>query len=139
MISVELILYCLASGIAYLLGISLLLNYVHNKLRLLRTMPASLLEDTSTGWFIMTYLMEVLFFVTVPTLGYSFFYVLFPLSGARAGLAVALTAFTLGAVPLLMMLSLRIKLPMPYLLYVLLSHLIKLGGCVAIIGYIYEL
>jgi len=75
----------------------------------------------------------------IPTLGYSFFYLIIPMAGVRGGLAVALIAFSLGVVPILMILSLRIRLPMLYLLFLMLTQIIKLGGALAIIGYLYSL
>ena len=83
--------------------------------------------------------MEGLFIVVIPAIGYNFFYLVVPLSGIRAGMAAALFAFILGSSPALMGLSLRIKLPMPFLLFTLLSLLIKLGGALAIIGYLYSI
>ena len=83
--------------------------------------------------------MEFLFFVTIPTVSYSFFYLIVPFSGIKAGMAATLFAFTLGAVPLVMSLSVRLKLPMQYLLFLLLSYLVKLGGSLAIIAYLYTL
>jgi hypothetical protein len=72
-------------------------------------------------------------------MAYSFFYFLIPLSGVRAGMAAALMAFGLGAVPTVMSISLRLRLPAPYLLYILLSVLIKLAGSLTIIAYLYSL
>ena len=83
--------------------------------------------------------MEFLFFVAIPSMSYSFFYLVFPLSGLRAALAIAVLAFTFGAVPLVMAISVRLKLPMVYLLYNLLGYLLKISGTVIIIAYIYNL
>jgi hypothetical protein len=87
----------------------------------------------------MNFVMEFLFYVVIPTIIFSFFYVVIPLSGIRAGLAAAVLAFLLGATPVLMGLSVKIKLPMPLVLFGLLSHLIKLGGAMALIGYLYSI
>ena len=87
----------------------------------------------------MNFVMELLFYVVIPTIVYGFFYVVIPLSGIKAGLAAALLAFLLGATPLMMGLSVKVKLPMPYVLYNLLCHFIKLGGSMAVIGYLYSL
>jgi len=48
-------------------------------------------------------------------------------------------AFTFGAVPLVMGISVRLKLPMTYLLFNLLGYFLKLSGAVLIIAYIYNL
>jgi len=139
MISLELMLYCVIGAGAYLLVISLLLDYLERKMKLTAGLPSNLVEATSLVWTLTNFMMEVLFFVAIPTIVYGFFYYLLPFYGIRAGLAAGLFAFALGAVPSLMGLSVRVKLPMPYLLWILLSILLKLLGCLAIIGYLYTL
>lgn len=138
-ISAKLISYCLVAGAAYLALVSLVLEYAGRRLGLLRRVPGELLEESSAGWFVLGYVMEFLFFVAIPTTGYSFFYVVLPFYSIRAGMAAALFAFTLGATPVVMGLSIRFKLPMPYLLYSLLSYLLKIGGSMIIISYLYAL
>ena len=54
-------------------------------------------------------------------------------------MASALYVFTLGAAPVLMGLSVRVKMPMSFLLFLLLAYLVKVGGTLAIIGYLYSL
>jgi len=80
-----------------------------------------------------------MFFVVIPSLAYSFFYVVLPFSGVRAGMAAALFAFLLGATPALMGLSVRVKLPMPFLFFLLFSTLVKVAGCMSIIAWLYAL
>jgi hypothetical protein len=138
-ISVKLMIYCLVAGALYLLIITALLELLAGKLGINKSIPPELLEPLGASWLALTYLMELLFFVIIPTLAYSFFYLIFPLTGPRAGVAGALFAFTLGAVPALMGLSVRVKISMLYLLYFLLSLLLKLGGAMTIIGYLYSL
>ena len=72
-------------------------------------------------------------------LAFGFFDAILPLTSVRTALAVALCAFTLGGLPLIMGMSVRIKMPIPFLIFSLLSLLIKLGGTMAIIGYLYSL
>jgi len=139
MFSKKLIIYCFVSSGLYLLVISWLLSFLQRKLRLTEGISAQLLESTHLGWSAINYVMEFLFYVVIPTIAYSLFYLVIPLSGIRAGLAGALFAFTLGAAPALISLSVRIKLPMPFILFSLLSLLLKLGGSLAIIGYLYQL
>ncbi len=139
MISMKLTLYCLVAGGAYLLLISFLLEVIGRGLRISRGIPTDLLENVGWPWFALNYSMEFLFFVFIPTLAYSSFYLILPLSGIRAGMAGALFAFTLGIVPALMGLAMRLKFSMPYLLYFLLGLLLKLGGAMTIIAYIYAL
>jgi hypothetical protein len=138
-ISLELILYCIVVAGLYLLVLSTILELIGRKLKISRGVPAELLEPVGWGWFALTYVMELLFFVIIPTLAYSFFYLIVPLSGVRAGMAGALFVFTLGAVPALMGLSVRIRFSMLYLLYFLLGLLLKLAGAMTIIGYLYAL
>jgi hypothetical protein len=139
MISYELLLYCLAAGGAYLIAATVVLTLVERHAGMLRGMPAEIVDSGGLSWLAVNFVMELLFYVVIPTLAYSFFYLLVPLSGIRAGMAVTLLALTLGAVPIMMSLSVRIRLPMAYLLFILLSYLIKLGGTLSIIGYIYSL
>jgi hypothetical protein len=135
----ELIVYCVLAAGAYLLVVSAAFQLLENKLHLSKPIPEQLLERPTMGWFIINYVTELLFYVVIPTLAYSLFYVVLPLSGVRAGMAVALVAFTLGAVPLVMALSMRVRLPMTLLLFALVSYLVKIGGALTIIGYLYSL
>ena len=139
MISVELLLSCLVAAGVYLLLISLLLDFVERRLKLAATLPQQLVEKGSAAVTLANFVLELLFYVVIPTVIYSFFYYVLPFYGVRAGLATALFAFLLGAAPAMMGLSIRLKLPMPYMLYQLLAGLIKLLGSLAIIGYIYTL
>ena len=139
MISTEQMIYCFVAGGVYLLLVSMLLEFVIRKLKLLGNFPKELIEDTGLGWMVTFFIMEFLFFVVIPTVTYSFFYLIVPFSGVKAGLAATLFAFTLGAVPTVMNLSIRLRLPMPYLLFTLLGFLFKLGGSMAIIAYLYTL
>ncbi len=127
------------AGGAYLLLATLVLEFFCKTLNLKRGISPDILEQTTGTWFVLFFLMEFLFFVAIPTISYSFLYLIVPFSGIRAGLAAALFAFTLGAVPVIMGLSVRVRLPMPYLLYTLLGYLVKLAGALAIVGYLYTL
>jgi len=139
LISVRLLLWCgLLAGI-YLLLISLALYWFGRKLDISRGIAKDLLEETGGVWFMLNYLMESLFFVIIPAIAYGFFYLILPLSGVRAGMATAIAAIALGATPLVVSLSAQLKLPVAYLLYATLSHLLKLLGCLTIIGHLYSL
>ncbi len=139
MISTAQMIYCLVIGGIYLLVLSSIMEYLSRRLRLLGNFPRELVEASGIGWFVTFFIMEFLFFVVIPTVSYSFFYLIVPFSGVKAGLAATLFAFTLGAVPIVMGLSVRLRLPMAYLLFSLLGYLFKLGGAMAIIGYTYTL
>ena len=132
-------LYCLVSGGIYLLIATLILELMSKKMKLLGGVPSEIIEEAGGVWLVLFFIMEFLFFVAIPTISYSFFYLIVPFSGIKAGMAATLFAFTLGAVPLVMSLSVRLKLPMQYLLFLLLGYLIKIGGSLAIIAYLYTL
>jgi len=137
MVPVRLLLSCLLFGGLYLIAISLLLELFERKLHLRELVPKELREESGAVWLGMNIFMEGLFFVVIPSLAFGFFYLLLPVTGIRAGMASALFAFTIGAAPALMGLAVRIKLPMPFVLYSLVALLIKLGGTLIIIGYLY--
>jgi hypothetical protein len=139
MISLELMVYCLLAAGVYLLIISLLLDFVERRLKLTAALPDHLVESIGLSFTLANFILELLFYVAIPTIVYTFFYYLLPFYGVRAGMATGLFAFVLGAVPALMGLAVRIKLPLPYVLYVLLAILLKLLGCLGIIGYLYTL
>jgi len=139
MFSQKLVIYCIVCSGAYLLIISLVLDYLQKKLRLTRGIPPDMLEESGPGWSAIHFLMEMLFFAAIPTFAYSFFYMIIPLWGIKAGMAAALFAFTLGAAPALMGLSVRVRLPMPYVLFTLLALFLKLGGSLIIIGYLFSM
>ena len=139
MVSFKLLAYGVLAAGGYLLTISLLLDLIERKLKLSAGLPKELVETTGLSFTLANFLMELLFYAAIPTIVYGFFYYLLPFYGVRAGLASGLFAFALGAAPAIMGLAVRVKLPMPYLLFLLFSILLKLLGCLAVIGYLYTL
>jgi hypothetical protein len=139
MVSVGLLLACIGAAGVYLLAISILLQQVEGRMGFARGVPPDLLETTGWVWIGFTFIMELMFYVIIPTLAYSFFYVVMPFSGLRAGMAAGLFAFVMGATPALMGLSVRVRLPMPFLLFLLFSVLLKVCGCMILIGWLYSL
>lgn len=139
MISTELVLYTLLFAGGYLVIISLVLEAVGKGLQISQGIPAEMAEKMNVTWFVMTFVIELMFFVIIPVLAFGFFDAILPLTSVRTALAVALCAFTLGALPLVMGMSVRIKMPIPFLIFTLVGLLIKLGGTMAIIGYLYSL
>lgn len=139
MVSKLLLFYCILIAGLYHIIASIVLIFVERRLRLSKGVPKDILEDTGLFWSGMNIIMEGLFIVVIPAIGYSFFYLVVPLSGVKAGLGAALFAFILGAAPAILGLSVRLKLPMPFLIFSLLSLLIRLGGSLAIIGYLYSI
>jgi hypothetical protein len=139
MVSINLLMWCIGVGCVYLLLMSLLTDWLEKKLKVTHGIPQELIESGGCVFFIMNFVMETLFYIVIPAIGYGFFYMVLPFTGTRAGFAAALFAFVLGAAPLAMRLSVRLKLPMPYVLFLLSTHLLKLAGALAIIGYLYAL
>jgi hypothetical protein len=139
MISTKLLLYCIGSGAVYLFAISLILETISKKLKVFQGMPTELVETTGGFWFLLNYVMEALLYVAIPSIAYSYFYIVLPLSGIRTGVAGALFAFTLGAVPAMVAILVRTRLPILLISYLLLGVLLKIGGVMIIIGYLYQL
>ena len=139
MISTKLLVYCVAAGIVYLFIFSWLWELFGKKIEAFRGFPAELIEPSGPAWFMMNLAMETLLYVVIPAIAYSYFYILLPLSGVRTGMAGALFAFTLGAVPALVGLLVRTRLPILMFSYLLLGILLKLSGALIIIGYLYQL
>ncbi|MEE8575715.1 MAG: hypothetical protein V3T31_00535 [candidate division Zixibacteria bacterium] len=139
MISLPLMLSCLGAGFIYLAAVSFVLELIERKMKLTASLPKEALEEVSWVWFGMNLVLETLFFVAIPAIGYSFLYFSLPFTGIRGGLAVALFALVVGAAPTLMSLSVKIKLPQPFIFFTLLSYLIKIGGTLSIIAFLYSL
>lgn len=139
MISTNLMIYCLVSAGVFLLIVSILLRLLNKAFKIDQTIPSELTEEFGVGWFIMNYIMEFLFYVAIPTIGYSFLYMLLPFEGVRPGIAIALLGLVIGAAPIIIGMSVRIKLSMVYLIFFLFSYFIKLTGSLIIIGYLYSL
>ena len=139
MVSTKLLLYCILYAGMYHIVSSLLLAIIERRLYLGRGIPKDMLEESNMFWSGVNIIMEGLFIVVIPAIGYSFFYLVVPFSGIKAGMGAALFAFILGSAPAILGLSVRLKLPMPFLLFSLASLLIRLGGSLAIIGYLYSI
>ena len=84
MISFHLMLAALLYAGLALLVIELIIHLVERKLNLLRTLPADMLEESTAGFFVSKYIMQLAFLVVVPTVAYSWFYMVVPLYGIRA-------------------------------------------------------
>lgn len=139
MMSQQLVIYSILLGGICLAALTLLAETLGKHLKVTRGIPDDMIEPTGLVWLGLYFIIEFLFLVVVPSVSFSFFHVILPLTGIRTGLIIALCAFTLGAAPLLMNISLRIKLPLPYLLYQLLVQLIKLGAIMGLIGYLHSI
>jgi hypothetical protein len=139
MISIELLLYCILVGAVYLFLMSLLLEFIGKRINAFRGIPRELAESSGSFWFALNLTMELILYVVIPSIAYSYFYILLPLSGVRTAVAGGLFAFTLGAVPALLSLLNRTRLPILMFAYLLLTMLLKLTGSLLIIGYLYQL
>lgn len=131
------ILLCLGAAGGYVAVIYWVIELLADKLRLTATLPAEVLEPQQVGWRVMGMVMELLFYVMIPTMMFSFLYAVIPFSSIRSGMAAGLFATVLGASPIVMQLTARVKIPMSLLLLFLLGHLLKLGGSLVIISVIY--
>lgn len=139
MLTNSLLAYCFLLGGGFLLIFSLLYELLGRGVKINRFVTNELLEPTTAAWFFVSFLMDFLFFVVIPTFAYYFFFLVIPLSGIRLGMAVALTALTIGMLPYTMSISIRLKLPVPWLIFFLLGQFLKLAGTMTIIGYLYSL
>jgi hypothetical protein len=139
MISFRLLLACLLWGGAALLVIEIIFYLIEKKLALLKNLPKEILEETGAGFFVSRYIMQLAFLVVVPTVVYSWFYVLIPFYGVRAGVALAVFIFILGIVPYTASMLTRVKLPLAYMLFQLAGYLIKIIIVYGIIAYLYIL
>lgn len=139
MISFSLLVACLVWGGLALLIFEIIWYQLEKRLALLKRLPPELIEETGLGYFISKFIMQYSFLVAVPGAVYSWFYVLLPFYGARAGMAVALVLFLLGILPFTIAILLRIKLPLSYILFQLAGYLLKLILIYGVIGYLYIL
>jgi len=137
--SLQLALWCLTAGAVWLIASTLALNLLGDRLKVARAIPSELKEPANWGWHVLNFVMEFLFFVAIPTAGFSLFGLFLPFAGIRAGVAVALVAFALGAMPAIVGLSVRLNLAMPYLLFWLFTLLVKLMGALILIGWLHSL
>ena len=113
--------------------------FLEKRLALLKNMPAQIVEDTGLGFFISKYIMQLAFLVVVPAVAYSWFYVLVPFYGVRAGVSMAIFLFVLGIVPFAVTVLLRIKIPLSFMLFQLSGYLLKIVIVYGIIAYLYTL
>jgi hypothetical protein len=139
MINQRLLLTALLWAGAALLVFELIWYQIERRLKLLKSVPSRMLEDTGPGFFISKFIMQLAFLVVVPTVAYSWFYVLVPFYGARAGVALAIFIFVLGIVPFAVTVLMRIKLPLSFMLFQMAGYLLKIIIIYGIIAYLYIL
>lgn len=139
MVSVKLMLYCMIAGGLYLFVLGYIMELIGKKINIYQGIPEEIRESSGFGWFLMMFITEFLFFVMIPTVGYSLVYLIIPFEGVRPAMAASLFAFVMGAAPIIMALSMKMKLPVLFLVYHLFGYFIKLTGAFIIVGYLYQL
>ncbi len=139
MINQRLLLAALLWAGLALFVFELIWYFIEKKLGLLKNVPQQVLEETGLGFFISKYIMQLAFLVVVPAVAYSWFYVLVPFYGIRAGVGMAVFVFVLGIVPFAVTVLMRIKLPLSFMLFHLAGHLLKIIIVYGIIAYLYIL
>ncbi len=139
MISLRLILTSLFVGGIALFLFDLLWYFLEKKLALLKRVPSEILDEMGPGFFFSRFVMQFAFLVVLPTVTYSWFYLLIPFYGVRAGIGTAIFLFSLGIVPFSVTLLMRIKLPLAFTLFQMAGFLLKLILIYGIIAYLYVL
>ena len=139
MINQRLLLTALLWAGSALFVFELIWYQIERRLKLLKDMPSQVLEDTGVGFFISRFIMQLAFLVVVPTVAYSWFYVLVPFYGVRAGVAMAIFIFVLGVVPFAVTVLMRIKLPLSFMLFQMAGYLLKIIIVYGIVAYLYIL
>lgn len=139
MISVALLLTCLLWGGIALFVVELLWYLLEKKLSLTAKLPTDMVEPMGSGYFVSRFVSQFAFLVALPSVVYSWAYVLIPFYGLRAGIVLALYLFIMGIVPYSTASLMRIKIPLAYTLFHMAGYLIKLVLIYGIIAYIYVL
>ncbi|HSH00471.1 MAG TPA: hypothetical protein VLB27_10495 [candidate division Zixibacteria bacterium] len=137
----ELFFYSMLAGGGYLLVVELALAPIERALDragLWDDFPERLRKVRRTI-SLNDYITQLALFVALPAALYSWMYLMLPLEGARQGVAIALWTVLIGGAPMGFMIGSRARIPAAALVYLLLTHLVKLAGCLAILGYIFSL
>ena len=122
----KIIIYTVALGTAPLIAINIVQLIIEKIIKI----NAGIKDEHSVhynGIFMVQFLVDVLFFVVVPTLAYYWLYPVLPFVGFKAGVAVGIAAYILGSLPYAIQLSLRIKIPAILIVTTLFFNLIKLS------------
>jgi hypothetical protein len=133
-------LYCALATVGYLLvvnwGLSAferrLISQGHLQVRdgAAEVSLATRLWDFIVQWFL---------FAGLPMGLYSWLFVLLPLEGPRAGVAIALWTVVIGSLPFAIVVSERHKVPFVAMAFLMFSQLVRLLGTLAIIGILFAL
>jgi len=128
----KIIIYTIALGTAPLIAINIIQLIVEKLIKI----NAEIKDEASvrySGIFVVQFLLDVLFFVVIPTLVYFWLYPVFPFVGFKTGVAIGLTAYVLGSLPYAVQLSMRIKIPPILIVTTLFFNLIKLSVALGVI------
>lgn len=139
MISIWLLLACLFWAGLALLVFELLWYPLEKAVARLSGLSAGILEETGLSFFISKYITQFAFLVVLPSVVYSWLYILVPFSGIRAGIGMALFLFVMGVIPFTASLLIRLRISLAYILFNMAGFLIKLIIVYAIISHLYVL
>jgi hypothetical protein len=139
MISLRLFWAALLWAGAALFVFEFLWYLLEKRLYLLAKLPPEMIEAYGAAYFVSRFIMQLAFLVALPTVAYSWFYVLVPFYGLRAGVALAVFIFLLGVVPFVSILVMRIRLPLSFVLFHLAGYLLKMLLVYSIIAHLYIL
>ena len=130
----KIIVFTIALGTAPLIAINIVQLIIEKIIRV----NADIKDEYNVrynGVFMVQFLVDVLFFVVIPTLVYYWLYPVLPFVGYKAGIAVGIAAYILGSLPYAIQLSLRIKIPAILVVTTLFFNLIKLSAALGVITY----
>ena len=130
----KIIVYTIALGTAPLIAINIVQLIIEKIIRV----NADIKDEYNvrySGVFMVQFLVDVLFFVVIPTLAYYWLYPVLPFVGYKAGIAVGIAAYILGSLPYAIQLSLRLKIPAILVVTTLFFNLIKLSAALGVITY----
>lgn len=130
----KIIVFTIALGTAPLIAINIVQLIIEKIIRV----NADIKDEYNVrynGVFMVQFLVDVLFFVVIPTLVYYWLYPVLPFVGYKAGIAVGIAAYILGSLPYAIQLSLRIRIPAILVVTTLFFNLIKLSAALGVITY----
>lgn len=128
----KIIIYTIALGTAPLIAINIVQLIIEKLIKVNAEIKAEN-NVRYSGIFAVQFLVDVLFFVVIPTLAYFWLYPVLPFVGFKAGVAIGLAAYILGSLPYAVQLSLRIRIPAILIMTTLFFNLIKLSVALGII------
>lgn len=133
-------LYCALATIAYLLVVGWALSAFERRLVAQGHLSVSSSDvNLSLANKFWDFVLQWFLFAGLPMGLYSWLFLLLPLEGPRAGIAIALWTVVIGALPFAVLVSERHRIPFIAVAFLMFSQLIKLLGTLAIIGILFSL